>query len=51
MREMDQEANASSTERSMVTQKGVLDIVKVQRAGTLSSSGESGKLPGEVCWH
>lgn len=43
---MDQEAKAYRTERSVVTQKGMLDIVKVQRTGTSSSLGDSGKLPG-----
>ena len=46
MSDMDHEANASSTDKSRVTQKEVLDGVKVQRTGTLCSSGESEKLPG-----
>lgn len=48
---MDQEADARSTERSMLSQKGVLDTAKVQRMGTSSIPGESGKLPraGAVC--
>lgn len=44
--DMDHEANTSSTDKSTVTQKGVLDGVKVLRTGTLCSSGESEKLPG-----
>ena len=44
--DMDHEANASSTDKSTVTQKGVLDGVKVLKTGTLCSSGESEKLPG-----
>lgn len=48
MRDVDQEGNAHSTERSKVTLKGVVDRVKVQRTGELGTLPRGGVLASRL---